>query len=858
MLAASRRLALPLLTSWVAVSAAAQDQPFNGRLYETGSSLPATVDRDDGAMVLHDVDRDGQLDVITDAEDGLVVLFGTAAGGFENPRALIGPNPYAPLLFIADFTGDGEPDLGATDFEFFHIWAHDGVDDLLPAYTVNAGSNFVNHSGVADVNADGAMDIISGEDLFGEQFQVHLNDGAGSFIDLPPVQTGSIKGISGGHMDGDAHLDLVLSVNDAGQRLRVFRGDGAGGFTFHSEVSAHIGNNLASGPVHLADLDADGDLDAVLPSGGTFGGFGVFLGNGDGTFAPGSILEVYQGVDFVHVADADEDGILDLLGTRDDDKDNAHGRGFALAIMLGNGDGTFGDPLEHCLGPSPVHVGLADLDGGGTLDLVASVPMDGAVSVLLGERDGGLFHPDNIEYTLNNWASPNDVRAHDIQNDGARDVLLLSTTYGATLLHGDGLGGLTHASDFVTGFNPREMDLGDLDGDGLDDLVAASPNGDKVFVRINDGAGSWTTKAAVDLFEQEPASVVLADMDRDGHLDVVAGSNPVSVALGTGTGHFGAPIFAPSGTSARVRVGDVDGDGHLDVATTQGGVLSGGALAVLLGDGTGNLAEPVLWEVAGSNLVFNDLVDVDGDTDLDAIMTSYSDESVVVMLNLGNGTFLDLPPITGFIGSGAALGRDVNGDGHVDLLVTTYSEQVLTILHGDGTGAFSEAGQYLVRGQPGDVDVADMDGDLRPDILVLHTPTPDRVVVLRNLGPAPLWADLGGGLFGSGAQLVLNGNGPLTAGSATELRILGGGPGAVATLVIGIAQLSAPFKGGVLVPTPDVLLPVLLDAAGAALLPLAWPAGLPAGAELFWQAWQSDAGAPLGLAASNGLRTKTP
>ena len=151
-----------------------------------------------------------------------------------------------------------------------------------------------------------------------------------------------------------------------------------------------------------------------------------------------------------------------------------------------------------------------------------------------------------------------------------------------------------------------------------------------------------------------------------------------------------------------------------------------------------------------------------------------------------------------------------------------------------------------------------MDGDLRPDVLVTTYYKPDTVAVLRNLGAEPTWASLEGAIPGSGAPLALEGSGSLLAGSTAELRLTGGQAFATATLVVGFAELSVPFKGGLLVPTPDLLLSVPLDATGALGLQTTWPAGVPAGSAIFWQGWQADAGAPLGLAASNGLRTLTP
>ena len=91
-----------------------------------------------------------------------------------------------------------------------------------------------------------------------------------------------------------------------------------------------------------------------------------------------------------------------------------------------------------------------------------------------------------------------------------------------------------------------------------------------------------------------------------------------------------------------------------------------------------------------------------------------------------------------------------------------------------------------------------------------------------------------------------------------ELRILGGGPSAVATLVIGIAQLSAPFKGGVLVPALDVTVFTTSSGAGGFVLPFRTPAGLPSGFEIWAQCAIQDAAAINGVALSNAVLGVSP
>jgi hypothetical protein len=70
--------------------------------------------------------------------------------------------------------------------------------------------------------------------------------------------------------------------------------------------------------------------------------------------------------------------------------------------------------------------------------------------------------------------------------------------------------------------------------------------------------------------------------------------------------------------------------------------------------------------------------------------------------------------------------------------------------------------------------------------------------------------------------------------------------------VIGLAKASLPFKGGVLVPSPDVVVPLATGPAGTFALPFVWPAGIPGGLQLWFQTWIQDAAAVAGFAASNG------
>jgi hypothetical protein len=130
--------------------------------------------------------------------------------------------------------------------------------------------------------------------------------------------------------------------------------------------------------------------------------------------------------------------------------------------------------------------------------------------------------------------------------------------------------------------------------------------------------------------------------------------------------------------------------------------------------------------------------------------------------------------------------------------------------------------------------------------------------VARMLLEGP-WQSLGGAIVGSTGTPTLSGNGGLIGGQIVTLSLNRALPNASATLVLGLGLLGIPFKGGSLVPTPDILIPGLPVGAGGSLVVSApWPSGIPAEFTVYFQYWIPDPAGPAGFAASNGLSGTTP
>jgi len=247
-----------------------------------------------------------------------------------------------------------------------------------------------------------------------------------------------------------------------------------------------------------------------------------------------------------------------------------------------------------------------------------------------------------------------------------------------------------------------------------------------------------------------PVQVAVADMNGDGHLDIVVTSRSdgasanwkVNVLLNAGDGTFSAPASFPvsSWDSLYMAVGDLNGDGKPDVAITSTSIGGGPfSVDVLLNLGDG-LAAPNHNLIAGAPqaLVIAD-VDGNGRNDLVAAFTVFpTSAGVAVLSNQGGGTFAAARTFSvGTQPSGIAAG-DLNRDGRIDLAVINYDSQIpgvndnLDVLLNQGGGNFAPPVQYASGEFLTAVAEADLNGDNQPDLAVLDSSS--NVSVLLNEG----------------------------------------------------------------------------------------------------------------------------
>ena len=341
---------------------------------------------------------------------------------------------------------------------------------------------------------------------------------------------------------------------------------------------------VKSGPTRLAvgDVNGDGHADLLVTVSGS-DAVNVLLGDGKGGFAVSSFA-TGLGPTGIALGDVNKDGKLDAaIGTQ---------KGAGVSVHLGQGNGTFGAAALVPSSTGPSSVALADLDGNGSLDLA-----------------------------INNQTTPGGIANVRIVNNKGNGSF--AGTNQEVIYYPAGLLGMGITS-------------GDLNGDGLPELIVGNQGDDAMRVQINeDGflAPFASFPACAD-----PLSFRIADMTGDGQADVVVGcgaSSAVSLMVGDGQGSFTAAAGSPFALSSRaveVTVLDVDGDGHPDIAGTNDKVNT---LSLLLSDGSGGFVVP-----AGSPFPSGDsspvgLVtgDFNEDGKPDLATTNTSSDTVSIYLN---------------------------------------------------------------------------------------------------------------------------------------------------------------------------------------------------------------------------------
>lgn len=346
------------------------------------------------------------------------------------------------------------------------------------------------------------------------------------------------------------------------------------------------------------------------------------------------------------------------------------------------------------------------------------------------------------------------VVSGDFDEDGIPDLAILNGsakgTIGITL--GDGQGGFSPVVNYSAGAVPETMAVADLNSDGHLDLVATDFNSGLVSVLLGNGDGTF--KTATTFPSASPFFVAVADLNDDGVPDLVVSnglSGTVSVLLGNGDGTFATGVTYPVGKSPRgVAIGDFNHDGVLDLAVSN---LTTSTISILLGNGDGTFGKQQLISTPGVSF-YPTVGDLRRNGILDLIVPSAFTSNVYILLGNNDGTFQTAVPYPVAAAPQSVSLGDIDNDGVLDLVVPdTGADGLVSILIGKGNGTFAKAQNFTIGNRPVNAAVADFNGDGLLDIGTSDQGSRTATVLLQQITETA--TATGVAVYGSGPDFVL-------------------------------------------------------------------------------------------------------
>lgn len=438
------------------------------------------------SISLSDFNRDGKLDMAVlnvcgddancqNATSGSISIFlGNGNGTFQSPKQHVTP-PYPESVTVADFNGDGVPDL-ATAGQFtssvMSIFLGNGDGTFQP---------FVNYPAIdtplqlvaGDFNQDGKMDLAeAGEGGVG----IHLGNGDGSFRPVVSYVTGFNESAAIADLNGDGIPDLA-TANPYDDVVSTLFGYGNG--SLQSSRTYEMGRYFAPYFASAGNFNSDQVPDFAVADGGDgaadLGGVSVFLGQGGGTFSAAVTYAAGANPWSIAVGDFNGDGKTDIVVG---DNNYQNPLNAAIGVLLGNGNGTFETPIEISSGGYyPQTLAVGDFNGDGKLDLAVSNQQaaapnyHGNLLLFLGSGNGTFQSP----VTLINDTYANQLVAADFNGDGKLD---LAGTFGVNLIVflGNGNGTFQSPANYSVEWNQAGLVAADFNHDGVLDLATSGTN----------------------------------------------------------------------------------------------------------------------------------------------------------------------------------------------------------------------------------------------------------------------------------------------------------------------------------------------------------------------------------------------
>jgi hypothetical protein len=581
---------------------------------------PTVADEGNGYnVIIEDLDGDGTVDV-AENDNGtgqLVVYLSSAATPYTGTAYSTPDGVYDACNATAgSITGaSGLPAIVDVNCDDDTVTVYNNSSGAFsagvyfPVAVTPTNTPFLDPYGVviADVNGDGNGDVVITNQTTAD-VTVLLSNGTGG---LGLTSVGYAVGGDYPYgsaivtdLNGDGLPDILVA--DDNQSLVWMAGFGDGTFQASQDSYSPFPDNVYATGISIAsgDFNGDGFTDIVVSNyGDNTVGFTVYLSNPDGSLQPGVVYGSSGDYGYVTVADFNGDGNLDIAAS------NYEGY---VQIFSGTGTGNFiAGPFYSTGGAGQYGIvsGAFNTTTGvaGFADL-AVVSLNATATVLVNSGTGGFTV--GVPITLTSGACEVAAASLNAPTDTNLD-LAVSECDGTQIgvLLGDGTGAFTPAPDVPVAGSPYGIALGDVNGDGIPDIVASSGN-QSIALALGTGPAAFATAILMPssiviangiatgnpFNDPDPSEVQITDVNGDGFPDLVYTNSEystVGVMFGTGTGSATAPYFYDpvefpvGGFGFGLTIADVNGDGSPDAATADNTDGVSEASVLINANGTG-------------------------------------------------------------------------------------------------------------------------------------------------------------------------------------------------------------------------------------------------------------------------------
>ncbi|HLU48194.1 MAG TPA: VCBS repeat-containing protein [Planctomycetota bacterium] len=715
-------------------------------------SLPST---DEPQVVdVVDLDADGLLDIVI-ASEGLLAFLQQSERGFFDPWRFFDARLGTPTAMeVADLDGDGDLDVAIASDESANLlifFQESGFNFVTNRLELSGFGSFDAPIDLIarDLDGDGDTDIavLDGSTMAPGLFVLYRDGGA-----APPCTAIDIAGydacfiassatrLAAGDLDQDGALDIV-TINDAGLTIRF--GD-AGGFDVRTLAVELPGTGAR--PFAVADLDGDGTPEIISTD--ADGAIAVARREAESYVVeirdPGP--QVTAPSDLI-AADIDADDSVDVIIA---DRGPAGGGSAGVLVAISNANGGFAGRMLREPGgeaTAPRSIALGDIDGDGLTDIAAVDPGASSVTIFHQVAAGSFRAAPQVIAAAGIIANPEDLVAGDFDGDGRIDLLTQSpATSEGRFFFQNASREFTPQAVTLQSTSPFALAGGDVDGDGRPDLVSADVDGGTITIQLQNASGAFTAPIVLDAVGvlEGPEGIALGDLDGDGRVDVVVTARVgggAALFRQNGTGSFGGAEPLPGtdalGILVAPVVADLDQDGHADVIALG---HDAGTVYIWLGMEGGGFSAPeqvLISPVAAPVDVA--LADLDGDGELELAVASLGSVPLAVIDRAAGGAFSSRTISTGLAGANATsvAAGDLNGDGRPDLVLGNADEVEgsLFIFMNPAEGQIGADAPREIEldgpASPIKIVVGDLDGDGATDIAVADRDQ-SRVLVFRG------------------------------------------------------------------------------------------------------------------------------